>query len=103
MMPDRWRTNCWDDEQRLHLAIETDDLKGNVSDFRIQPASEQDVPIVLSMIKALAEYEKLADQVVATEASLREALFGERRFGEVIIGYAGIEPGGFGLFLYTFS
>ena len=103
MMPDRWRTNCWDDEQRLHLAIETDDLKGNVSEFRIQPASEQDVPVVLRMIKALAEYEKLADQVVATEAGLREALFGERRFGEVIIGYAGNEPVGFALFFYNFS
>jgi GNAT superfamily N-acetyltransferase len=54
------------------------------------------------MIKALAEYEKLADQVVATEASLREALF-ERRFGEVIIGYAGNEPVGFALFFHNFS
>ncbi len=102
-MPDRWRTNCWDDEPRLSPEIETHDLKGNVSDFRIQPASEQDVPVVLRMIKALAEYEKLADQIVATEASLREALFGERRFGEVIIGYAGDEPVGFALFFHNFS
>lgn len=87
----------------FHLAIETDHLKGNVSEFRIQPASEQDLPVVLRMIKALAEYEKLADQVVTTEASLRAALFGERRFGEVIIGYAGNEPVGFALFFHNFS
>jgi GNAT superfamily N-acetyltransferase len=86
-----------------HLAIGTDDVKGHVSEFRIQPASERDVPVVLRMINALAEYEKLADQVVATEASLREALFGQRRFGEVIIGYAGDEPVGFALFFHNFS
>ena len=71
--------------------------------FHIQPASGADVPIVLRMIKALAEYEKLADQVVATEAGLRAALFGERRFGEVVIGYAGTEAVGFALFFHNFS
>jgi GNAT superfamily N-acetyltransferase len=86
-----------------HAGIGTDDLKGNVREFRIRPASEQDVPVVLRMIKALAEYEKLADQVVATEDGLREALFGERRFGEVVIGFAGDEPVGFALFFHNFS
>ena len=84
-------------------AVETADRQGNVSDFRIKPATESDVPLVLRMIKSLAEYEKLADQVVATEAGLREALFGDRRFGEVVIGYAGSEPVGFALYFHNFS
>ena len=71
--------------------------------FRIEPASEADVPLILRMIKALADYERLADQVVATEAGLREALFGERRYGEVVLGYAGTDAVGFALFFHNFS
>ena len=48
-------------------------------DFRISAASEADVPHLLRLIKALAEYEKLSRELVATEAGLREALFGGRR------------------------
>jgi GNAT superfamily N-acetyltransferase len=73
------------------------------SDFQIRPASDADVPLVLRMIKALAEFEKLGDQVVATEASLRHALFGERPYGEVVLGYVGSEPVGFALFFHSFS
>jgi GNAT superfamily N-acetyltransferase len=40
---------------------------------------------------------------VATESSLREALFGRRAFGEVVLGYAGTEPAGFALFFHNFS
>ena len=73
------------------------------SDFEIRPASDADVPLVLRMIKALAEFEKLGDQVVATEAGLRQALFGERPYGEVVIGYLGSEPVGFALYFHSFS
>lgn len=71
--------------------------------FRLAAATIDDVPIVLSLIKALAEYEQLADQVRATEADLREALFGPRPAAEVILGYAGNEPAGFALFFQSFS
>ena len=47
-----------------------------MSDFRIEAASEADVPLILQMIKALAEYERLDHEVVATEAGLRNGLFG---------------------------
>jgi GNAT superfamily N-acetyltransferase len=73
------------------------------TDFTIKPASDQDVPLVLRLIRALADYEKLSDAVVATEAGLREALFGPHPFAEVVIGYAGAEPAGFALFFYNFS
>ena len=71
--------------------------------FRLTPAVASDVPLILELIKALAEYEQMADQVVITEADLRAALFGPRPAGEVIIGYAGDQPAGFALFFQTFS
>lgn len=71
--------------------------------FRLAPAVESDVPLILELIKALAEYEQMADQVVITEADLRAALFGPRPAAEVIIGYAGDQPAGFALFFQTFS
>jgi GNAT superfamily N-acetyltransferase len=72
-------------------------------DFRIEAASEADVPVILQMIRALADYERLGHEVVATEAGLREALFGNRRFGEVVLGSVGSEPVGFALFFHNFS
>lgn len=73
------------------------------SEFRIEPATERDVPLMLRFIKALAEYEKLAHEVVATEASLRESLFGPQPSAEVIIAYAGTEPAGFAVFFHNYS
>ena len=70
--------------------------------FRIERATEHDLPLILKLIKELAEYEKLAHAVVATEATLRESLFGKRA-AEVVIGYAGDEPAGFAVFFQTFS
>ena len=70
--------------------------------FRIEPATERDLPIILRLVKSLAEYEHLAHAVVATEATLRESLF-VRRAAEVLIGYAGDEPAGFAVFFQTFS
>ena len=71
--------------------------------FRIEPATSDDVPLILQMIKGLAEYEKLSDQVVATEDSLRDTLFGAHPAAEVVIGYAGDQPVGFALFLHNYS
>jgi GNAT superfamily N-acetyltransferase len=73
------------------------------TDFRIEPAVVADVPLILRMIKALADYEKMAADVVATEDRLRAALFGPRPYGEVIIGYVAGEPVGFALFFHNFS
>jgi ribosomal protein S18 acetylase RimI-like enzyme len=70
--------------------------------FRIERATERDLPLILRLIRSLAEYEKLADAVVATEDTLRESLF-VKRAAEVVIGYAGDEPAGFALFFQTFS
>lgn len=71
--------------------------------IRIERATERDVPVVLQMIRDLAEYERMADQVVATEASLREALFTGRPDAEVLLAYADDRPAGFALFFHNFS
>jgi len=57
-------------------------------DLRIEPADARDVPIILSLIKALAEYERLAHEVVATEAQIRESLFGAKPHAEAVIARA---------------
>ena len=69
----------------------------------IKAATEDDVPLILSFIRELAEYERLSHEVVATEDLLRESLFGERRGAEVLIGYYGDAPAGFALFFDNFS
>lgn len=73
----------------------------------IRPASEADVALVLTLIRELAEYERLAHEVVATEELLREALFGERAVAEAAIAEAPAggepEPLGFVLWYTTFS
>jgi len=73
------------------------------SPFRIQPATERDVPALLRMTRALAEYEKVLDQVTATEASLRESLFGANPAAEAIVGYADGEPAGMAVLFQTYS
>jgi GNAT superfamily N-acetyltransferase len=71
--------------------------------FRIERATERDVPLILQLIKGLAVYEKLAHEVTATEAGLRGTLFGSRPAAEVIIGYTGDTPVGFALFFPNYS
>lgn len=71
--------------------------------FTVEPAAEQDVPVVLRFIRELAEYEQLSGEVTATEDVLRETLFGEPRYAEVLIGRDEGEPVGFALFFHNFS
>ena len=74
-----------------------------MDDITIVPAREADVPVILRMIKGLAEYERLSHQVVATEDSLRETLFGPRPAAEVVLAYHRDEPIGFALFFHNYS
>lgn len=69
----------------------------------IRSATEADVPLILSLIKDLAKYEKLLDQVIATEAILQESLFGPFAHAEIIIGSIQDQDVGYALFFYSFS
>jgi GNAT superfamily N-acetyltransferase len=69
----------------------------------IRAATERDVPLILSFIRQLAEYERLLDAVKATEEALRTTLFGPKPVGEVLIAQEGATPVGFALFFQNYS
>jgi len=73
------------------------------NEFKIRFAGEDDVPVILSLIRELAIYEKLEHEVVATEEGLRDTLFGSRNIAQVIIGELKDEPVAFALFFYNYS
>jgi len=70
---------------------------------RIVAATEKDTPTILHMIRGLAEYEKLSDRVTATEAALRQQLFGPKPAAEVCLVYVDDEAIGFAVFFSSFS
>lgn len=72
-------------------------------DVRIVAATEKDTAIILHMIRRLAEFEKLSEHVTATEAALREQLFGPRPAAEVCLLYSGAEAVGYAAFFHMFS
>lgn len=74
-----------------------------IPSFTIRTATKTDLPVILSFIKKLADYERLSHEVVATEKLLRETLFGRRRTAEVAIGYYKRAPVGFVLFFHNYS
>ena len=71
-------------------------------EFRIRPAEESDIALILKFIKGLGEYEKLSHQVVATEEKLHKTLF-QQKMAEVIIGEYEGTPVGFALFFHNYS
>lgn len=70
--------------------------------FTIRQATTEDVHIILSFIKELAEYENMSEQVVATEELLKEWLF-EKKKAEVLLAMEGDTAVGIALYFYNFS
>ena len=73
------------------------------NNLKIKKAKLKDVPLVLSLIKELAEYEKLTHEVIASEKDLSRNLFGPKKFAEVLLGYYNNEPTGMALFFHNYS
>lgn len=73
-----------------------------MEEVTFRKAVREDVPLILEFIKGLAEYEKMSDEVVATEEILDEWLFGKEK-AEVIFAIAEGEEVGFALFFHNFS
>ena len=69
----------------------------------IRPAGPDDVPTILACIRGLAEYERLAHEVTATDAELRASLFGPRPQAEVLLALDGEVALGFALFFHNYS
>jgi GNAT superfamily N-acetyltransferase len=69
----------------------------------IAPATSDDIPTILGLIRELADYEKLSQMVQATEESLRRDLFGPRPFAEILIGRLEGQAVGYALFFPSYS
>jgi len=78
-------------------------MMGNMSKFKIESATVNDVPLILSFIREIADYEKLTHEVVATETILRESLFGPKPAAEVLLGHVEDQPAAYAIFFHNFS
>jgi GNAT superfamily N-acetyltransferase len=74
-----------------------------ITNLRILPAEQKDIPLVLAFIRKLAEYERLSHEVVADEDKLRNSLFGPHPAAEVVLAYIENDPVGFAVYFQTFS
>ena len=72
-------------------------------ELRIDAATVEDVAVILSLIKELAAYERMSDQVVATEADIHRCLCSDSPYAEALIARVGLDTVGFALFFHTFS
>ncbi len=71
--------------------------------FHIRSATPADAALVLSFIRALADYEKLTGEVTATEEQLRRTLFAEPPVAYCVIGFVDETPVGFALYFFNYS
>ena len=71
--------------------------------LRIRAGEAADVRLIAELIRGLAQYERLADEVTMTEEKLDRALFGPRPYAETLIAESGGKPVGFALFFHNFS
>ena len=69
----------------------------------IRPAKPADVPVIAALIRGLARFEKLEDQVALTDVLLAEGLFGPRPYAESVLAEVEGHPAGFALFFHSFS
>ena len=74
-----------------------------IPDIVLRPARPGDVPAILGLVRALAEYERLAHEVEADGAALAATLFGERPAAEVVIAEVDGATAGFALFFHNYS
>jgi GNAT superfamily N-acetyltransferase len=78
------------------MRLRTKDLE-----IELRPAIADDVPLLLSFIRQMAEFEKL--ETTATETSLREALFGDRPAASTLIAFADGQPAAYAVYFFTFA
>lgn len=71
--------------------------------IEIARATERDVPVILDLIRQLADYERLSDKCIATEERLRETLFSEHPAAEVLLASLQGETAGFAVFFTNYS
>ena len=74
-----------------------------IENYKIRSAELDDVPEIFVLIKELADYERLLDEVVVTEELLEETLFGENSNVKVLLAYKENQVLGFALYFHTYS
>ena len=78
-------------------------MKPAAPDLEIRPARPEDVPLILEFIRALAEYEKLLADVVATEEQFRKTLFGPKPYAYVLLAFHRGTAAGFAVCFFSYS
>lgn len=78
-------------------------ISTKLKNLTIREGTENDISLILSFIRELAEYEKLLHEVVTDESTLKESLFGKRNVAEVIIGEWNEKPVSFAIYFHNFS
>lgn len=78
-------------------------MSSDKTGFSIRSARRGDAPVILGLIRDLADYEKLAHEVVATEQDIDTQLFGDRPHAEALLAELDGQPVGFALFFHNFS
>jgi GNAT superfamily N-acetyltransferase len=71
--------------------------------FKIRAAQIEDAGLILAFIKGIADFEKMSDEVEATEASIVKYLFSEQAFVHCLLAYENQTPVGFALYFYNYS
>ena len=71
--------------------------------IEIRPATAGDTALILGFIKELAEYEKAADEVVATEADIRDSLFGANASALALMCHVDGVAAGFAVYFFNYS
>jgi GNAT superfamily N-acetyltransferase len=97
----RWQCAGYDPESSDRNSVP--DATPPPADLRIRVATAADAAVILSFIEQLADYERLRDQVQASEQALRDTLFGAHPAAEVLIAARGPRDVGFALFFQTYS
>jgi GNAT superfamily N-acetyltransferase len=72
-------------------------------EITVRNTDEKDIPLIMNLVRSLADFEDLSDHVLSTEETLHEALFGERVYAEAIIAEIDRKPAGFIIFFHNFS
>ncbi len=107
MDPDGTRVELWQPPRAAPVARRSEHAAGRPPDgdaaFTIRTAVPGDMAVLLELIRELASYERLLDQVEATAERLHEALFGDDRGAEALLAREGEAVVGFALWFHNFS
>ena len=74
----------------------------NIENFKLRETTKEDVGLILSLIREIADYEKMSNEVIATEESLIQSIFIDKR-AEVVIGELNGETIGYALYFFNYS